>query len=56
VKSLLDFNEEIPDQASPIRDVQKRLSLIPKLSRAEQKYSAQTIDILAAKHGIKTIE
>ena len=56
VKSLLNFNEEIPEQASPIRDVQKRLSLIPKLSREEQKYIAQTIDVLAAKHGIKTIE
>lgn len=53
-KTLLNFNDTIANEDEPIRPLKKRLKLLPTLSREDQKYIAQTIDVLAAKNSINT--
>lgn len=51
-KALINDNEVTEDEKQPIRSLQKRLSLIANLPREDQKYLADTIDLMAAKRGI----
>lgn len=52
-KKLIDMDEEIAEEPGPIRALQKKLSLVPKLPAADQQYIAKMIDMLALKNGLR---
>jgi transcriptional regulator with XRE-family HTH domain len=52
-KELLD-DEPLPQTPTPIRALQKRLSVLHQLPTEGQRYLAETIDMLAEKHGLKS--
>jgi transcriptional regulator with XRE-family HTH domain len=51
-KALVDNEKTTEVEKQPIRSLQKRLPLIADLPREDQKYLADTIDLMAAKRGI----
>jgi len=50
---LIDYNDQpLEEVPKAIRSLQQRLKVIPMLPPEGQKYLAETIDMLADKHGV----
>ncbi len=51
---LVEYDEQpLPDELKPIRSLQQKMRVVPKLPAEDQRYLVRTIDMLAQKHGVK---
>jgi transcriptional regulator with XRE-family HTH domain len=51
---LIEYDElHLTDEPKPIRSLQQKMKIIPKLPPEDQRYLVRTIEMLAQKHGVK---
>ena len=50
---LIEYDEEpIEEELRPIRSLQQKMKVVPKLPLEDQRYLVRTIEMLAQKHGV----
>jgi transcriptional regulator with XRE-family HTH domain len=50
---LIEYDEEpLADEPKPIRSLQQKMRVVPKLPAEDQRYLVRTIEMLAQKHGV----